>query len=57
VRIGMSANKIKDKKIVIEQDKKSIGRIPISRTGGPMKSKKGRGTYDRKKEKKVDEDE
>ena len=53
----MSANKVKDSEIVIEQDKKSIGRIPISKPGGPMKSKKGRGSYDRKKEKKVDGDE
>jgi len=53
----MSSSKAKDKKIVIEQDQKSIGRIPISKPGGPMKSKKGRGSYDRKKEKEVDTDE
>lgn len=41
--------------ITLKFDQKDIGRIPIARVGGNMKSKKGKGSYNRKKEKSIKE--
>jgi len=35
----------------IKFQQSDMGRLPIPRTGGPMKCKKGKGSYNRKKEK------
>jgi len=36
------------RKVVIKLDRKPKTRIPIPRPGGPMKAKKGKGSYQRK---------
>ena len=41
--------------ITLKFKQSDMGRIPIAKVGGPMKCKKGKGSYNRKKEKSIKE--